>query len=156
MPDARAARPASPLPCLHDTAGGRSLGEQTTTVQEFIENLECDFLEDSQSGWEDSKGSHGDGGGLVVDLAKRETILPGLRQIHWDLVIADDSHRMLCSPPAREAARYSLGELLKGLTDRFLMLAVTSHKGDRENFSLFLRPMLFTDRKKGKLQAFSC
>ena len=34
----------------------------------------CDFLEDSQSGWEDSKGSHGDGGGLVVDLAKRETV----------------------------------------------------------------------------------
>jgi hypothetical protein len=43
------------LPCLHDTAGGRSLGEQTTTVQEFIENFECDFLEDSHSGWEDGE-----------------------------------------------------------------------------------------------------
>jgi hypothetical protein len=47
--------PSLPLPCLHDTAGGRSLGEQTTTVQEFIENLECDFLEDSHSGWEDGE-----------------------------------------------------------------------------------------------------
>ena len=72
MPDARAARPASLLPCLHDTAGGRSLGEQTTTVQEFIENLECDFLEDSHSGWEDGEGSHGDG--RVLDLTKRETV----------------------------------------------------------------------------------
>ena len=48
-----------------------TVGERTTTVQEFIENLECDFLEDSHSGWGDGEGLHGDGGGLVLDLAKR-------------------------------------------------------------------------------------
>jgi hypothetical protein len=51
-----------------------TVGERTTTVQEFIEHLACDFLEGSYSGWEDGKGSHGDGGGLVLDLAKRETV----------------------------------------------------------------------------------
>ena len=51
-----------------------TVGERTTTVQEFIEHLACDSLEDSHSGWEDGKGSHGDGGGLVLDLAKRETV----------------------------------------------------------------------------------
>jgi hypothetical protein len=29
-----------------------TVGERTTTVQEFIENLGCDFLKDSRSGWE--------------------------------------------------------------------------------------------------------
>jgi hypothetical protein len=51
-----------------------TVGERTTTAQEFIEHLACDSLEDSQSGWEDGEGSHGDGGGLALDLATRETI----------------------------------------------------------------------------------
>ena len=29
-----------------------------------------------------------------LDLAKREDILPGLKQAHWDLVIVDEAHRM--------------------------------------------------------------
>lgn len=29
-----------------------------------------------------------------LDLAKRSDILPGLRQVHWDLVIVDEAHRM--------------------------------------------------------------
>ena len=74
-----------------------------------------------------------------LDLAKRETILPGLRQVHWDLVIVDEAHRMSWSPPARKTARYSLGELLRDSTDHFLMLTATPHKGDPENFSLFLQ-----------------
>src|SRR5688572_1323809 len=32
-----------------------------------------------------------------LDLAKREGILPGLRQCHWDLVIVDEAHRMSAS-----------------------------------------------------------
>jgi SNF2-related domain len=74
-----------------------------------------------------------------LDLAKRETILPGLRQVHWDLVIIDEAHRMSWSPPARKTARYSLGELLRDSSDHFLMLTATPHKGDPENFSLFLQ-----------------
>ena len=29
-----------------------------------------------------------------LDLAKRDDVLPGLRQAHWDLVIVDEAHRM--------------------------------------------------------------
>ena len=29
-----------------------------------------------------------------LDLAKRDDVLPGLRQVHWDLVIIDEAHRM--------------------------------------------------------------
>jgi superfamily II DNA or RNA helicase len=74
-----------------------------------------------------------------LDLAKREDILPGLRQVHWDLVIVDEAHRMSWSPPARKTARYALGELLRDGTDHFLLLTATPHKGNPENFSLFLQ-----------------
>jgi SNF2 family DNA or RNA helicase len=48
-----------------------------------------------------------------LDLAKRENILAGLRQVNWDMVIVDEAHRMPWSPPARKTARYALGELLR-------------------------------------------
>jgi superfamily II DNA or RNA helicase len=74
-----------------------------------------------------------------LDLAKREEILPGLRQVHWDLVIVDEAHRMSWTPPSRKTARYALGELLRETTDHILLLTATPHKGDPENFSLFLQ-----------------
>ena len=74
-----------------------------------------------------------------LDLAKRSDILPGLNQVHWDLVIVDEAHRMSWTPPARKTARYALGELLRDSTDHFLLLTATPHKGDPENFSLFLQ-----------------
>ncbi len=74
-----------------------------------------------------------------LDLAKRDDILPGLRQVHWDLVIVDEAHRMSWSPPARKTARYALGELLRDSTDHILLLTATPHKGDPQNFTLFLQ-----------------
>src|SRR6266568_870756 len=74
-----------------------------------------------------------------LDLAKREEILPGLRQVHWDLVIVDEAHRMAWTPPARKTARYRLGELLRDSSDHILLLTATPHKGDPANFSLFLQ-----------------
>ncbi len=74
-----------------------------------------------------------------LDLAKRTDILPGLRQVHWDLVIVDEAHRMSWTPPAKKTARYALGELLRDTTDHLLMLTATPHKGDPVNFSLFLQ-----------------
>src|SRR3989440_1799493 len=72
-------------------------------------------------------------------LAKRTEILPGLRQVPWDLIIVDEAHRMSWSPPARKTARYALGELLRDISDHMLLLTATPHKGDPENFSLFLQ-----------------
>ncbi|MFL5330481.1 MAG: helicase-related protein [Gemmataceae bacterium] len=74
-----------------------------------------------------------------LDLAKRTEILPGLRQVHWDLVIVDEAHRMSWSPPARKTARYALGELLRDITDHMILLTATPHKGDPANFTLFLQ-----------------
>ncbi len=74
-----------------------------------------------------------------LDLAKRTEILPGLRQVHWDLIIVDEAHRMSWSPPARKTARYALGELLREISDHMLLLTATPHKGDPANFSLFLQ-----------------
>ncbi|MFC1826288.1 DEAD/DEAH box helicase, partial [Thermodesulfobacteriota bacterium] len=72
-----------------------------------------------------------------LDLAKRDEILPGLKQVRWDLIIVDEAHRMSWSPPARKTARYALGELLRDSSDHYLLLTATPHKGDPKNFSLF-------------------
>ena len=74
-----------------------------------------------------------------LDLAKRQDVLPGLRQVRWDLVIVDEAHRMSWTPPSRKTARYALGELLRDSSDHILLLTATPHKGDPVNFTLFLQ-----------------
>ena len=74
-----------------------------------------------------------------LDLAKRDEIIRGLHQVRWDLVIVDEAHRMSWSPPARKTARYALGELLRDSADHLLLLTATPHKGDPQNFTLFLQ-----------------
>ncbi len=74
-----------------------------------------------------------------LDLAKREDILPGLRQVHWDLVIVDEAHRMSASDESHKSLRYKLGELLRDTSDHMLLLTATPHRGDPQNFSLFLQ-----------------
>src|SRR3989441_244387 len=74
-----------------------------------------------------------------LDLAKRSEILPGLRQVHWDLVIVDEAHRMSAADESHKSMRYRLGELLRDSSDHMLLLTATPHKGDPQNFSLFLQ-----------------
>jgi superfamily II DNA or RNA helicase len=74
-----------------------------------------------------------------LDLAKRADILPGLRQVHWDLVIVDEAHRMSAADESHKSMRYRLGELLRDISDHMLLLTATPHKGDPQNFSLFLQ-----------------
>src|SRR5437899_1947361 len=74
-----------------------------------------------------------------LDLAKRLDILPGLRQVHWDLVIVDEAHRMSAADESHKSLRYKLGELLRDSSDHMLLLTATPHKGDPQNFSLFLQ-----------------
>ncbi|GIW94564.1 MAG: helicase [Pirellulaceae bacterium] len=74
-----------------------------------------------------------------LDLAKRQEILPGLRQVNWDLVIVDEAHRMSALDPSHKSLRYRLGELLRDSSDHMLLLTATPHKGDPVNFSLFLQ-----------------
>ena len=74
-----------------------------------------------------------------LDLAKREDILPGLRQVHWDLVVVDEAHRMSARDETHKSQRYRLGELLRDSADNVLLLTATPHKGDPDNFTLFLQ-----------------
>jgi superfamily II DNA or RNA helicase len=74
-----------------------------------------------------------------LDLAKRAEILPGLRQVHWDLVIVDEAHHMSAADESHKSMRYRLGELLRDTADHILLLTATPHKGDPKNFSLFLQ-----------------
>ena len=74
-----------------------------------------------------------------LDLAKREDILPGLRQVHWDLVIVDEAHRMSARDETHKSQRYRLGEMLRDSSDNVLLLTATPHKGDPHNFTLFLQ-----------------
>jgi SNF2 family DNA or RNA helicase len=74
-----------------------------------------------------------------LDLAKRSDILPGLRQVSWDLTIVDEAHRMSASDPEHKTLRYRLGELLREASDHLLLLTATPHKGDPINFSFFLQ-----------------
>ncbi len=74
-----------------------------------------------------------------LDLAKREDILHGLRQVQWDLVIVDEAHRMSASDETHKSQRYRLGEMLRDNADNILLLTATPHKGDPHNFTLFLQ-----------------
>ena len=74
-----------------------------------------------------------------LDLAKRTEILPGLAQVRWDLVIVDEAHRMSARDETHKSQRYRLGELLRDSADHVLLLTATPHKGDPQNFTLFLQ-----------------
>jgi len=74
-----------------------------------------------------------------LDLAKRLDVLPGLKQCRWNLVIVDEAHRMSASSWDKKSQRYRLGELLRDRTEHILLMTATPHKGDPENFSLFLQ-----------------
>ena len=74
-----------------------------------------------------------------LDLAKRTEILPSLRQARWDLVIVDEAHRMSARDETHKSQRYRLGEMLRDSSDNVLLLTATPHRGDPENFTLFLQ-----------------
>ncbi|WP_322798215.1 DEAD/DEAH box helicase, partial [Thermoflexus sp.] len=74
-----------------------------------------------------------------MDWAKREDVLESLRRTTWDLVIIDEAHRMSARDPEHKTERYRLGELLSRQTHHLLLLTGTPHKGDPENFCLFLQ-----------------
>jgi hypothetical protein len=61
-----------------------------------------------------------------LDLAKRADVLPGLRQVHWDLVIVDEAHRMSASDESHKSLRYKLGELLRDTSDHMLLLTAAA------------------------------
>ena len=76
-----------------------------------------------------------------IDFAKRAEILPSLGSVDWDLVIVDEAHKMAAyryGDKLAKTERYRLGEVLSRCTDHLLFLTATPHKGDPENYRLFI------------------
>jgi len=76
-----------------------------------------------------------------IDFAKQEDILPALNSASWDLVIVDEAHKMAAytyGEKTDKTQRYRLGETLSRLSNHLVFLTATPHKGDPENFRLFL------------------
>lgn len=90
-----------------------------------------------------------------VYWAARDNVLETLKEADWDLVIADEAHKMAAyrqgvrSQKTRKTRLYRLGEELSVRTKHLLLLTATPHKGDPENFRLLLELLdkdLFADR----------
>ncbi|MFQ5537793.1 MAG: helicase-related protein [Gemmatimonadota bacterium] len=88
-----------------------------------------------------------------IDFLKQDDVKATLHSADWDLVVVDEAHKM--SAYAYETSertkidktkRYQAGEVLARNTDHLLFLTATPHRGDDENFRLFLdllRPGFF-------------
>src|SRR5713226_6573942 len=62
-----------------------------------------------------------------------------LLRSHWDLIIVDEAHKMSAYSSDKKTLAYELGEQLSEMTDHYLLKTATPHKGDPENFRLFLQ-----------------
>jgi superfamily II DNA or RNA helicase len=76
-----------------------------------------------------------------MDFAKQEDVMLSLAEAKWDLVIVDEAHKMAAyeyGGQMKRTERYKLGELLSRNCNFMLFLTATPHRGDPNNFRLFL------------------
>ncbi len=88
-----------------------------------------------------------------IDFIKQPGVRETLRSARWDLVIVDEAHKMSATlyetknqRKIDKTQRYRLGEVLSQQAEHLLFLTATPHRGDEENFRLFLdllRPGFF-------------
>jgi len=71
-------------------------------------------------------------------VSRVEDARDSLFRSRWDLVIVDEAHKMSAYAGDKKTLAYQLGEKLSEMTDHFLLMTATPHKGDPENFCLFL------------------
>lgn len=64
----------------------------------------------------------------------RESLL----RSRWDLVIVDEAHKMSARSEDHKTYAYRLGENLSKMTDHYLLMTATPHKGDPDHFRRFL------------------
>ena len=87
-------------------------------------------------------------------VSRIEDAKESLLRSQWDLVIVDEAHKMSAATEDKKTLAYQLGESLSRLTDHFLLMTATPHKGDPKHFSLFLRlvdPDVYADVKSLEL-----
>lgn len=71
-------------------------------------------------------------------VSRVEDAKESLLRSEWDLIIVDEAHKMSAYSADKKTLAYQLGESLSQMTDHFLLMTATPHKGDPENFCLFL------------------
>ena len=72
-------------------------------------------------------------------VSRIEDAKESLLRSQWDLIIVDEAHKMSAHSTEKKTLAYQLGEALSRMTDHFLLMTATPHKGVPENFSLFLQ-----------------
>lgn len=76
-----------------------------------------------------------------MDFAKQDDVMASLAESHWDLIVVDEAHKMAAyryGEKTSKTERYRFGELLSRISQFILFLTATPHRGDPENFRLFL------------------
>ncbi len=76
-----------------------------------------------------------------MDFARQDDVLESLKEVVWDLVIIDEAHKLSAyryGDKTHKTKRYILGEVLSSTSRFLLFLTATPHRGDPENFRLFL------------------
>jgi len=71
-------------------------------------------------------------------VSRIEDAKESLLRSRWDLIIVDEAHKMAAYSSDKKTLAYKLGESLSQMTDHYLLMTATPHKGDPENFCLFL------------------
>ncbi|MCM0594160.1 MAG: helicase-related protein [Gloeotrichia echinulata CP02] len=71
-------------------------------------------------------------------VSRIEDAKDSLSRSNWDLIIVDEAHKMSAYSSDDKTLAYKLGEKLSELTDHYLLMTATPHKGDPKNFCLFL------------------
>jgi len=71
-------------------------------------------------------------------VSRIEDANESLLRSQWDLIIVDEAHKMSAYSADKKTLAYQLGESLSTMTDHYLLMTATPHKGDPKNFCLFL------------------
>lgn len=71
-------------------------------------------------------------------VSRIEDAKESLLRSHWDLIIVDEAHKMSAYSKDHKTLAYQLGESLSSMTDHYLLMTATPHKGDPDNFCMFL------------------
>ncbi len=71
-------------------------------------------------------------------VSRIEDANESLLRSQWDLIIVDEAHKMSAYSTDKKTLAYQLGEALSERTDHYLLMTATPHKGDPDNFCLFL------------------
>src|SRR5947209_13852130 len=71
-------------------------------------------------------------------VSRIEDAKESLLRSQWDLIIVDEAHKMSAASSDKKTLAYQLGESLSEMTDHYLLMTATPHKGDPKAFTLFL------------------